>query len=65
MNIAKHMEAIAIVAITLACVASYAIASVPPAHAAQQATAKTDGASYTVTITAKRLTAAEKARIAI
>lgn len=61
MNIAKHMEAIAIVAITLACVTSYALAAIPAHHAAS-AEFVNDNTIHTVTITAKRLTAAEKAR---
>jgi hypothetical protein len=66
MNIAKNMEAIFIAAVALAGAASIATAAVPAAPAtivaAKAATAAT--AMPVVTITAKRLSAAEKAALA-
>jgi hypothetical protein len=65
MNIARHMEAIFVVAIALVGITSFATAAVPaqrPANAA--AAAPFEGKMQVVTITAKRLTAAEKSRIA-
>lgn len=59
MNIAKHMEAIALVTIALACIGTYAIAAIPAGHNAPAAISEV--AIPTVTITAKRLSAAEKA----
>ena len=71
MNIAKNMEAIFIAAVTLAGAASFATAAVPatasaPAAAPAAATITVAKAApmQVVTITAKRLSAAEKAALA-
>jgi hypothetical protein len=61
MNIAKNMEAIFLAAITLISVTSFATASAPQAAAQARATASTDVAMQVVTVSAKRLTPAEKA----
>jgi len=73
MNIAKNMEAIFIAAATLAGAASFATAAVPATASAPAAPAAPAAATVTVakaapmqvvTITAKRLSAAEKAALA-
>lgn len=66
MNIAKNMEAIFVAAVVVIGFTSYATAAVPAHHAAHAAAvvAQADNARMpVVTITAKRLTAAEKAAI--
>jgi len=74
MNIAKNMEAIFVAAVLVAGVTTFATAAVPTRAAAPatapvaavvvKAHAKTDaGAMQVVTVTAKRLTAAEKAAL--
>jgi hypothetical protein len=63
MNIAKNMEAIFVAAIVVISATSFATAAVPVTHAAPVA-AKADATKMqVVTITAKRLTAAEKAAL--
>ena len=62
MNIAKHMEAIALITIALACIATYAAAAIPAAH---DAPAVSSEAIPTVTIIGKRLSATEKARFVL
>ena len=63
MNIAKNMEAIFVAAIVVISATSFATAAVPAIHAAP-AVVKADAAKMqVVTITAKRLTAAEKAAL--
>jgi hypothetical protein len=67
MNIAKNMEAIAIVAITLACVTTFALAGKPeagPSTTARIATSASvsDAPIQTVTVIGRRLTTAEKAQ---
>jgi hypothetical protein len=57
MNIAKNMEAIFFAAIALASVTGFATASAPDAAGARASEAP----MQVVTVTAKRLTAAEKA----
>lgn len=66
MNIAKNMEAIFIAAVALAGAASIATAAVPATAAAPNSivAAKASTAMPVVTITAKRLSAAEKAALA-
>jgi hypothetical protein len=67
MNIAKNMEAIFIAAVVLAGAASLATAAVPGAATAAQAAVAvkaSNAAMPVVTITAKRLSAAEKAALA-
>ena len=70
MNIAKNMEAIFIAAVALAGAASLATAAVPATAAAPTTIVATKAASAAagsmpvVTITAKRLSAAEKAALA-
>ncbi|MYN10312.1 hypothetical protein [Pseudoduganella aquatica] len=67
MNIAKNMEAIFIAAVALASVASFATAAVPvtaPAAPAAVVAKAPAAAMPVVTITAKRLSAAEKAALA-
>ncbi|USX27232.1 hypothetical protein NHH73_02725 [Oxalobacteraceae bacterium OTU3CINTB1] len=71
MNIAKNMEAIFLAAIVVAGATSFATAAVPATRAAAPATAPTaaliakadSSAMQVVTVTAKRLTAAEKAAL--
>lgn len=71
MNIAKNMEAIFVAAVVVAGATTFATAAVPATRAANTASApaaaviaKTDAnAMPVVTITAKRLTAAEKAAL--
>jgi hypothetical protein len=71
MNIAKNMEAIFIATIFVASATTFATAAVPATRAAAPATAPTaavvakadSGAMPVVTVTAKRLTAAEKAAL--
>ncbi|HEX7986872.1 MAG TPA: hypothetical protein VF616_25400 [Duganella sp.] len=66
MNIAKNMEAIFVAAVVIAGATSFATAAVPATRAAAPAAvvAKADtNAMQVVTITAKRLTAAEKAAL--
>ena len=63
MNISKNMEAIFIIAIALTCITAFS--AIPaPRTIAQTAISSGDQASITVvTITAKRLTAAQKAAL--
>jgi type IV pilus biogenesis protein CpaD/CtpE len=69
MNVMKNMEAIFLVALALACATSYATAAVPAIHADHGARVtlkqtSVDGQPMQViTVTAKRLSAAEKDRI--
>jgi Flp pilus assembly protein CpaB len=65
MNIAKNMEAIFVAALIVAGVTSYATAAVPTFHAARSTVdAVADaGAMPTVVVTAKRLSAAQKAAL--
>ncbi|SEO60965.1 hypothetical protein SAMN05428959_1123 [Duganella sp. CF517] len=71
MNIAKNMEAIFVATIMVACATSFATAAVPATRAVAPATAPAaavvakagTGAMQVVTVTAKRLTAAEKAAL--
>jgi hypothetical protein len=60
MNIAKNMEAIFFVAIALISATGFATASAPLA-AGERAVAPTEATMQVVTVSAKRLTAAEKA----
>ncbi|HEX8404374.1 MAG TPA: hypothetical protein VF670_07145 [Duganella sp.] len=71
MNIAKNMEAIFVAAIVVASATTFATAAVPAARTAKPASApvatvvaKTSiGAMQVVTISAKRLSASEKAAL--
>jgi hypothetical protein len=66
MNIAKNMEAIFVVAAALAGVTAYATAAEPARYTMQVADAAATVATpgmHTVVVTAKRLTAAEKAAL--
>jgi hypothetical protein len=71
MNIAKNMEAIFVAAIVVASATNFATAAMPATRATAPATAPTaavvakadTGAMPVVTVTAKRLTAAEKAAL--
>lgn len=67
MNIAKNMEAIFVAAIVVASATSFATAAVPAMHGAAPvaAVAAKAGTSkmQVVTVSAKRLTAAEKAAL--
>ena len=71
MNIAKNMEAIFVAAIVVASATTFATAAVPATRSATPATAPTTAvvakadtsAMQVVTVTAKRLTAAEKAAL--
>jgi hypothetical protein len=64
MNIAKHMEAVFVAALAFAGSASYLVESLPEAQARTQAPLASNIATPTkmalVTVTAKRMTAAEK-----
>ena len=63
MNIAKNMEAIFFAAIALVSVTSFATASAdaPASHAARTSAVAAEGKIQVVTVSAKRMTAAEKA----
>lgn len=64
MNVLKNMEIIFVVAAVLATATTFATASVPAAASHKAAlTASADSKMPVVTITAKRLTAAEKAAL--
>jgi hypothetical protein len=64
MNIAKNMEAIFIAAVVIAGATTYATAAVPATRISVPAAAKVETSKMqVVTITAKRLTAAEKAAL--
>jgi len=66
MNIAKNMEAIFVAALIVAGVTSYATAAVPTSRAAHSATvvaAADTNAMPTVVVTAKRLSAEQKAAL--
>ena len=65
MNIAKNMEAIFLAAVALASVTTFATASTPAHNTAAPALvqAAADTTMTVVTITGKRLTAAEKAAL--
>lgn len=60
MNIVQHMEAIAVITIAVACIATYAVDAIPAAYHHHAAVVTSDLAIPTVTVTAKRLSAAEK-----
>lgn len=66
MNIAKNMEIIFVAALALASVTTIATAAVPAYRASAPVAlqAAADGNITVVTITAKRLTAAQKAQLA-
>lgn len=66
MNIAKNMETIFIAAVALASVTTFATASAPAQRIDQAAHVQPAGDAHmpVVTITGKRLTAAEKAQLA-
>jgi len=61
MNIAKHMEAIFVATVTLACAVSYTMSPATPPQSSQSVVLS-DATVRTVTITAKRLTPAQKAK---
>jgi len=68
MNIAKNMEAIFVAIIAIAAATSIATASVPkfrtaPVSVVASADAADSGAMHTVYVSAKRLSAAEKAAL--
>ena len=65
MNIAKNMEALFLAALGLAFVTSVATAAAPARHAVSHPVVQVSAQSdiHVVTITAKRLTAAEKAAL--
>ncbi len=63
MNIAKNMELIFVATIALIGATSYASAALPTPAAARVAPAPNRADMQVVTITAKRLTAAEKAQL--
>ncbi|TFW18278.1 hypothetical protein [Duganella callida] len=64
MNIAKNMEAIFVAAIVVASATSFATAAVPAARTAPVVAVKAEAQPLpTVTVVAKRLTAAEKAAL--
>lgn len=61
MNIAKNMEAIFFVAIAFIGATGFATASAPAAQPAKAAAVAFEGKMQVVTVSAKRLSAAEKA----
>jgi len=64
MNVLKNFEAIFVAAVALATVTSYATATPPVLYvAADPIVAKADTTVPTVVVSAKRLTAAEKAAL--
>lgn len=65
MNIAKNMEVIFVIAIALACVTGVATAAVPAHHAAQAGAVQASAQAkiQVVKISAKRLTAVQKAAL--
>ena len=65
MNIAKNMESIFVVALALVSVTSFATASAPLQRSAKPVTVQLadQGAMAVVTVSAKRLSAAEKAAL--
>jgi hypothetical protein len=64
MNIAKNMESIFIAALCVASMSSLAHAAVPSHHSAAPVMAQADSAKMqVVTITAKRLSVAQKAQL--
>jgi hypothetical protein len=62
MNALKHMEAVFVIALSVAGVGSYLAATSQEAHAAPVQTAQAAPHMAVVTVVAKRLTAAEKAQ---
>ncbi len=66
MNIAKNMEAIFVAAIALSCVTAFATAATPaPAPRLTSVNVEVaNGKIPTIVVTAKRLTAAQKAKLA-
>jgi len=62
MNALKHMEAVFVIALSVAGVGSYLAATAQQAHASAAPTAQAAPQMAVVTVVAKRLTAAEKAR---
>lgn len=63
MNVLKHMEAVFIATVTLAVSSSYLIDSIPEAHATAPAALRASANSVPViTVSAKRMTAEEKAQ---
>lgn len=67
MNIVKNMEAVVIAAVALTFVTAMASAEAPRTRAAAQATPaaiKADSEMTTIVVTGKRLTAAQKAKLA-
>jgi hypothetical protein len=64
MNIAKNMESIFLSAVAVIALTGFATAGVPAKHAAPAAVvAKAEATMPVVVVTAKRLTAAEKAAL--
>lgn len=65
MNIAKNMETIFLAALVVVSATSFATASAPAAHVAPMTAvqASADANMTVVTVSAKRLTAAEKAQL--
>jgi hypothetical protein len=64
MNIAKNMEAIFVAAIVVASASTFATAAVPSFRSVPAVAIKAEATTMpTVTVTAKRLTAAEKAAL--
>lgn len=64
MNIAKNMEAIFIAAVALTCVTAFASNAAPAVRGTRAEVALSTGKMATVVITGKRLSAAEKAKLA-
>lgn len=63
MNVLKHMEAIFIATVALAVSSSYLVDAIPEAHASAPAAMRASATSVPViTVSAKRMTAEEKAQ---
>lgn len=63
MNVIKNMEAFFVAALAVAAFTTYATADVAPKAAAPAVQAAAEPKMLTIVVSAKRLTAAEKARL--
>ena len=63
MNVLKNMEAIFVVAFALVSATSFATAAIPAAHVPAKVEVSKDAEMVVLTITAKRLTPAQKAKL--
>ncbi|ATQ76152.1 hypothetical protein CR152_17650 [Massilia violaceinigra] len=63
MNIAKHMEAIFLAVVAVIGATTFATAGAPPQRSAPGVAAATEAAMPVVVVSARRLSAAEKAQL--